>query len=165
MELLFKHKQVTSYMTPDVRTLEDKETVFNAVETMVHYNISCIVITRDKKAVGIITERDIIRRVILENKDFKRVRIREVMSSPLISKPSNTRINDVIELMSRYAIRRLVIVDDDTIKGVITHTDIVRMSNKYIEIIEIVKLYFYVLIGIGIISSTYLLLRLWIYKW
>jgi CBS domain-containing protein len=152
-------------MTPEVRTLDEKETVFTAVETMVHYNISCVVVTREKKAVGILTERDVIRRVFLENKDFKKMMIKDAMSSPLISKNSKTRINEVVELMGRYAIRRLVIMDEEEIKGVITQTDIVRMSNKYLEIIEIVKLYFYFLFGIGIISSLYLLLRLLIFKW
>jgi len=161
-EFLFKHKLVTKYMTPDVRTLDERYSVFSAVQTMTHYNISCIIATRDKKPVGIITERDVMRRVSLEGKDLKKVRINEVMSTPLISKTSNTRINEVIELMSRYGIRRIVIMDDNALKGVITQTDIVRMSNKYLEIIDIVKIYFFFLLGIGLLASAYLILRLWI---
>ena len=160
MDLIFGHKKVDKYMTPEVRTLDDFESVFSAVQIMTHYNISCLIITTNKKPVGVITERDIMRRVSLEGKSLKDCKVKEVMSSPLIYKPSNTKINEVIALMSRYGIRRLVIMDDDKLKGIITQTDIVRMSNKYIEIIDIVKLYFYMLIGIGIISGVYLLVKL-----
>lgn len=160
MDLIFGHKKVIKYMTPDVRTLNETDSVFTAIETMTHYNISCLIVTREKKPVGIITERDVLRRVALEGKDLKKCLIKEVMSTPLIFKPSTTKINEVIALMSRYGIRRLVIMDDNLLKGIITQTDIVRMSNKYIEIIDIIKLYFYLLIGIGLISSVYLLIRL-----
>ena len=159
MELIFKHKRVDRYMTPEVKTLEEKESVFKAIEVMTHYNMSCLVITRNSRAVGIITERDVMRRVALGGKNLKRTKVKEVMSSPLITKPSRTTINDIIALMSRYSIRRLVIMDDDDLKGIITQTDIVRMSNKYIEIINIVKLYFYMLIGIGVVGGAYLAVK------
>lgn len=162
MVFLFKHKPVTKYMTPEVRTLDEKESVFIAVQTMAHYNVSCIVITREGKPVGIITERDIMRRVSLEGKNLKKSRINDVMSTPLISKPSLTRINEIIDLMGRYGIRRMVIMDNDSLKGIITQTDIVRMSKKYLEILEIVKLYLFFLFVIGIISSLYLLIKPWI---
>lgn len=159
MDGILKHKRVDKYMTPGVRTLDENTIVFTAVETMTHYNISCIIITRAQKPVGIITERDIMRRVSLESKNLKKVLVKDVMSSPLITKTSNTPINDVIALMSRYGVRRLVIMDDAELKGIITQTDIVRMSNKYIEIIDIVKLYFYFLIVIGVLAGAYLVVR------
>ena len=162
MDFIFKHKRVQQYMTPDVRTIDEKETVFTAVQTMTHYNISCLIVTRDSKAVGIVTERDIMRRVSLEGKDLKKIKIKDVMSTPLISKNSKTTINEVIALMSRYGVRRLVIMDEDELKGIVTQTDIVRMSNKYIEVIDIVKLYFYFLIGIGVIAATYLIVKAWV---
>lgn len=160
MDLIFGHKKVEKYMSPEVRTLDELETVFSAIQTMAHYNISCLVVTSNKKAVGVITERDIMRRVSLEGRDLKKCTIKEVMSSPIIYKPSNTKINEIIALMSRYGIRRLIIMDDEKLKGIITQTDIVRMSNKYIEIIDVVKLYFYMLLVIGLISSLYLLIKL-----
>ena len=159
MDLIFGHKSVDKYMTPDVRMLDENEVVFTAIQTMSHYNISCLIISRDRKPIGMVTERDIMRRVALENKNFKKCLIKDIMSTPLIYKPSNTKINEVIDLMGRYGIRRIVRMDDDHIKGIITQTDIVRMSNKYIEIIDVVKLYFYMLIGVGLISGLYLLIR------
>lgn len=160
MDLIFGHKKVEKYMTPEVRTLDESETVFSAIQIMAHYNISCLIIISNKKPVGVITERDIMRRVSLEGKDLKKCKVKDVMSSPIIYKPTNTRINDVISLMSRYGIRRLVIMDEDQLKGIITQTDIVRMSSKYIEIIDVVKLYFYMLLAIGAISGLYLLIKL-----
>ncbi len=159
MDWIFKHKKVDKYMTPEVRTLDEKESVYSAVQTMTHYNISCLIILRDQKPVGIVTERDVMRRVSLEGKDLKKVKVKDVMSSPLISKTSTTTINEVIALMSRYGIRRLVIMDDDSLKGIITQTDIVRMSNRYVEIIDIVKLYFYLLFVIGVIGGIYLIIK------
>ena len=160
MDIIFGHKKVEKYMTPDVRMLDENETVFSAIQTMTHYNISCLIISSNKKPVGVITERDVMRRVSLENKDLKKCKVKDVMSTPLIYKSSSTKINEVIALMSRYGIRRLVIMDDDQLKGIITQTDIVRMSNKYIEIIDVVKLYFYMILAIGIISSIYLIVKL-----
>lgn len=159
MDFVFRHKLVTRYMTPDVRTLDEKETVFSAVQIMTHYNLSCLIITREKKPVGIITDRDIMRRVALEGKDLKKIKVNEVMSSPLISKDTKTKINEIVELMNRYGVRRIVIMDDNSLKGIITQTDVVRMSSKFIEIIDIVKLYFYFLAGIGVIAAAYFIIK------
>ncbi|MBR9690197.1 CBS domain-containing protein [Candidatus Woesearchaeota archaeon] len=160
MDWFYRHKDVDKYMTPEIKTVEKHESVYSAIKEMTHYNISCLIVSFKEKPVGIVTERDIMRRVALEGKDMRKCKVDSVMSSPLITKPTKTKIDDIINLMNRYSIRRVVIMDDDELKGIITQTDIVRMSNKYIEIIDIVKLYFFMLLGIGFIAGVYLLLRM-----
>jgi CBS domain-containing protein len=76
--------------------------------------------------VGIITERDIVRRVVAESKDPKTTVAYEIMSKPLITVGPEARIYDAALIMTKYKIRRLPIVRDNTLLGIITSSDLAR---------------------------------------
>ena len=76
--------------------------------------------------VGIITERDIVRRVVAESKDPKTTAAYDIMSKPLITVGPEATIYDTALIMTKYSIRRLPIVRDNTLLGIITSSDLAR---------------------------------------
>jgi len=80
--------------------------------------------------IGIITERDIVRRVISDNKDPKHTKAMEVMSTPLITTETNTYVSDVSVKMVNNKIRRLPVVKSKTLSGIVTITDIIKYFHE-----------------------------------
>jgi CBS domain-containing protein len=76
--------------------------------------------------VGIVTERDILRRVVAESKDPRSTTAYDIMSKPLITVGPEATIYDAALIMTKYSIRRLPIVRDNTLLGIITSTDLAR---------------------------------------
>lgn len=157
MNFFIRHKHIKNYMTPNVRVMDQNELILDAIKKMMHYNISCIVVTRDGMPVGIVTERDIMRNVAKGEIKLDKIKLKELMSSPLIYISSETTIDKVILLMRRYNVRRFLIIDNNNIKGIITQTDIVRMSHKYIVIIDVIKVFIYIFISFIILFIVYLI--------
>ena len=75
--------RVEDVMTMDVITIDENTSVKEAAEIMNQYEIGCLIAVRKGKAIGIITERDLLKRVIVEDKNIKKTKVGEVMSSPL----------------------------------------------------------------------------------
>lgn len=123
-----KTTSVTAIMTPPPHeTANSSDNVDKIIKTMTKKNKSCVVILDElKHPVGIITERDIVRRVASESKDLKLTQASEIMSSPLISLGEDAYIYDAAMVMTKYAIRRLPIVKDNVLLGIVTATDLAR---------------------------------------
>ena len=117
---------VTSIMTPPpLETARYSDTLQDTVSTMAGKNKSCvIVLDKSNHPTGIITERDIVRRLVFESRDPKNTLVSEIMSSPLISLSDDAFIYDAAVVMSKYRIRRLPIVKDNMLLGIVTSTDL-----------------------------------------
>ena len=87
-----------------------KDTVLSTVEQMVTHNIGAIIIVKTSIPVGIITERDIIEKVVKARKNPKKMRAEDIMSSPLITIEPDKSITDALKLMRDKGIRRLVVI-------------------------------------------------------
>ena len=92
---------------------------------------SIIVIDQNTEPVGIITERDIVRRVISDGKDPTITKAVDIMSKPLITVGEDTHLYDVAKKMVKYKIRRLPVVkDNNTLVGIVTVTDIIKYFHE-----------------------------------
>ena len=125
-----------SAMVKDVATrklvsVDENDSIYDAVVLMTAENIGAIVITSLKKAVGILTERDLMKKVILEGLDSKNTKVGEVMSSPLITIRSEASIGEATQLMQLRKIRRLLVEDEGMIVGIITQRDLERGTLEY----------------------------------
>jgi CBS domain-containing protein len=87
--------------------------------------IGSVVVTDDNGVVGIFTERDMVRRVVAKQRDPLTTTVREVMSSPVVTCPPNTLLNDCGIVMTEKEIRRLPISDDGKLVGMITSRDLI----------------------------------------
>ncbi|MGV7226638.1 MAG: CBS domain-containing protein [Nitrosopumilus sp.] len=119
---------VNEVMSKDVLTLDKSTTLQEAAENMKKLRIGCAIITDDSKPVGIITERDFVTKIAAEGRPLF-TEIKEVMSSPLITIDSEDTIWEASELMKERLIHKLPVKEDNKITGIITTSDIVRVSS------------------------------------
>ena len=87
---------------------------------------SIIINDQSEKTVGIITERDIVRRVIADSKDPTITKANEIKSQPLITVNSDAYLFDAVKVMEKNNIRRLPVVKDNSLVGFLTITDIIK---------------------------------------
>ncbi|MFA6119749.1 MAG: PAS domain S-box protein [Sideroxydans sp.] len=136
MEYLVELKTVSSAMSRDLVTLQEDATLANAVDLMAKHRISCVIITRDGAPVGILTERDTVTLARTIN-DPTRVDITRVMRSPVQTIDAQHPLQQAMALMESSSIRRLVVVENTLLKGIVTRHDIVKnMQGRYIEFLH-----------------------------
>ncbi len=126
---LTKHT-VAQVMTKKVVTAEASQPVKDILQVMADKGIGCVVITEESCPTGILTERDIVRR-ILQKDDILGLQAKEIMTQPLISVTPDTPVIDALNLMSEKNIRRLPVAQDNRLKGIITiHSDLLYWVAK-----------------------------------
>jgi CBS domain-containing protein len=114
-------------------TVNPKTSVKEAAELMKNKGIgNCIVV--DDKPVGIITESDILKKVVAEDRKASEVLVEEVMGSPIIVIDPYVDIEEAMKTMSKCNIRRLPVVENEELIGIITQKDILRLSPMLLEI-------------------------------
>ena len=125
---------IDTIMTPlPLVVASSSDSIFKISNLMKERKVgSIIIINHDDKnyPIGIITERDIVRRVISDNKDPKQTKAIEIMSKPLITIETNTCVYDVSVKMVKNKIRRLPVVNDKTLSGIVTITDIIKYFHE-----------------------------------
>ena len=124
-------------MVHDVITTRKDSTVEEAVKLMSEHEIGCLIVTEDEKAIGILTERDLLNRILARSQDFKRIRVEEVMSTPLVSVEPNAQVGDVSRLMFQKNIKKMPIVRKGKLIGLVTLTDILRIQPQLIKMYKI----------------------------
>lgn len=122
--------------------MEPGVTVFKAIQIMCEKNIGGLLITDNGKLVGIFTERDYARKLILKGKSSKDTLIKELMTeNPFTVSPDNS-IDDCMQMMSDKRIRHLPVVENDKLIGMISIGDVVRhIMQEQKDIIEHLEAY------------------------
>jgi CBS domain-containing protein len=120
-----EHAELSEIMTRKVITVEISERVEEALRLMVKYDIGSIVVMDKEKPVGIITERDITR-AALRGDSMLRIPARSLMSRPLETVTPETEIWQTFELMLKLGVRRLPVVEDGKLVGLVTEKDLTR---------------------------------------
>ena len=94
--------------------------VSDVAKIMVEQNVGSVVVTRDYEPLGIITERDIIERIVLTNKNVNEIAAQEIMTAQLLTIDSNRTIEDALAIMHNNHLRRLVVVNGNKLVGIVT---------------------------------------------
>jgi CBS domain-containing protein len=129
--------KVEDVMVEGVITVDSDASVMKAVSLMNENEIGCLVVTRRGKAVGIITERDLLTRVIVKSKNPKKTKVREVMTKPLISGQPDMDLEEATKLMFKMKIKKLPVVESEgRLAGLITLTDVARFQPQMIRILK-----------------------------
>ena len=124
---------VSGFITRGVKTEKEDQNVITACRIMHENNIGCVILVKkDDKPVGIITERDVVRLLGSLNPSLLQTPLCDIMSKPLITISINSSVRDAIQTMQQKNIRRLVIVDKEKMVGIITDKDIFKaiMNNQ-----------------------------------
>ncbi|MDG6905244.1 MAG: CBS domain-containing protein [Nitrososphaerota archaeon] len=117
-------------MDKSVITLPATASVENAIETMTTANVWSLVVERQGLPVGVVTDRDILRRCLSKRLRPDSVKLEEVMSSPLITISPEAQLGEVMQRMAEKAIRRLYVVQEGKIIGRITQTMLFENSTN-----------------------------------
>jgi CBS domain-containing protein len=130
---------VKGVMVEEVIAVKSDINVRDAVELMNKNEIGCLVVEEKGKPVGIITERDILKKIICQSKKPEEVRVSEIMSQPLVIGKVDMDLEEAARLMLKKNIKKLPIVNGGKLLGLITLTDIVRVDHVEHLLIKIIK--------------------------
>ena len=129
-------------MQKNVITIELEKTGQYASTVLKDNDISFLVVVEDSKPVGIVSERDIVRKIVAENKEASKIQLESIMSKKFKWVEPNSSIESAVQKMLINNIRRLVVLEDENLVGVITQTDLTEflrskiLINSTIENIE-----------------------------
>ncbi len=120
IEPLLEHKGGTIWsVTPDT-------TVFDAIKLMSDKNIGALLVMTEGKLIGVFSERDYTRKVILKGKSSKETLVREIISTPVIAAEPGETIEECMRLMTEHRVRHLPVLDGDRVIGVLSIGDLVN---------------------------------------
>jgi len=126
---------ISEIVNKDVKVIEQEQNIFDTSKVMIDNNIGSVVVidnNESKNPVGIVTERDVVRIVSTFALSDLQVPVRKLMSYPLITLSHNASVLDAMKLMNERKIRRVIILNESTLIGIVTEHDIFKllMSNK-----------------------------------
>ena len=113
-------------MSNKVITIESNVSTAEIAKIMDKNKVSSIIITKDQKPIGIVTERDLVSKIVAQNKRPSEIKTAEITSSPLLVVNPLTPVDDIAEKMVDNKIRRVLVMDLDQPLGIITITDFVK---------------------------------------
>ncbi|HET8856479.1 MAG TPA: CBS domain-containing protein [Nitrososphaeraceae archaeon] len=117
---------VRDIMTKDLLTISEKDTALKAAELMSEKGVSSLIVLSDDQPIGIITERDFIKKVCLKELKLSTVKVGDMMSKIRTSASPDTSIDVAVQRMVNNRIRRLPIIDNGKLVGIITVTDLAK---------------------------------------
>jgi CBS domain-containing protein len=127
---------VRDIMVRNVKTVRTDDTALDAVVKMNKFHIGSVIVTSSGRPVGIITERNILQRIVEPRLDPATVRAKDIMSAPLVTVDIHTAVEEAAEIMARKRIKKLPVVDREKVVGVVSTSDIVRSSPTQLGILE-----------------------------
>ena len=138
MDLDFNRKLIVrEAMSSPVVSVWENDSAADAAGVMKEHGIGAIIINGgESQPVGIVTERDLVYRVIAEGKSPSEIKVKDVMSSPLMTVDPEASLEEAMEMMNMNNVRRLGVVYRGSLEGVISDKDIIRIMPAIIEIVR-----------------------------
>jgi CBS domain-containing protein len=117
---------VGDIMSTEVLSVAENETVFSAAAKMSEHGVSCVIVSGAQGIAGILTEKDVLKGVAQPDTDFRRLLVRQRMSHPAQVIPADATLLDAGGVMKAKGIKRLPVVREGQLVGIVTQTDIAR---------------------------------------
>ncbi len=127
---------VRDIMAKNVKTVRTDDSVHDAVVKMNKFDVGSVIVTNNNRAVGIITSKNILRRIVESRLDASTIRAKDIMSSPLITIEPDASIEDAAKLMVQKKIKKIAIIEKDKILGIISTSDIVKANPAQLGILR-----------------------------
>lgn len=103
-----------------------EETVFQAISMMAQYNVGALLVLKDDKLVGVVSERDYTRKVALRGKSSKETLVSEILTSQVITVTPQQPVDECLRLMTQHHVRHLPVLDGERVVGVVSIGDLVN---------------------------------------
>jgi CBS domain-containing protein len=127
---------VRDVMSKDMRVVRLDSSVKEVAATMNKFDIGSIIVVQGKRPVGIITERDILRKVVEPCLAPEALSAKQVMTSPVVSISETASIDEAAKLMAKKKVKKLPVMNKEKLVGIITFTDIVTKVPTMLSILE-----------------------------
>ena len=127
---------VRDVMTRNVKSVGTNQPLIEAIQLMYKFDIGSIIVIQRAKPVGIITDRDVIRNIAMSQLDPVNLKAKDLMSTPLITIVENATIEEAAQIMARRKIKRLPVVKEEILTGIITVTDIAKTTPQLVKLFE-----------------------------
>ncbi len=118
--------EILSHKGPNAWSISPDATVFEAVQMMADKNVGALLVTENDRLVGIISERDYTRKVVLKGKASKTTAVKEILSRDVIHVTPAHTVEDCLRLMTDHHFRHLPVLDGDQIAGIVSIGDLVN---------------------------------------
>jgi CBS domain-containing protein len=130
---------IENLMIRNVVTLPSCASVYEAVKLMNKNKIGCLVVVFNGEIVGILTERDLLERVLEKCRDPKEIAVSQIMTEHVIVGKPNMELSEAARIMFENGIKKLPIVKGNSLVGMVTLTDIARATSTDKETIELMR--------------------------
>ena len=128
--------RVEEVMVKTVVTVDANKSAKDAADIMNRFEIGSLIVVKKDKAIGIVTERDLLKRVVSEDRDPKKTKVGDIMSKPLIVVEPATELEEAARLMFKMKIKKLPIVEQGKLLGLVTLTDLARFQPEMMKVLK-----------------------------
>jgi len=123
-------------MSREVISLDENVSAKKTAEIMAQEGVSAVIATSEGKAIGILTERDILKRIVAEDKNSRETKVKELMSSPLVTIGPSTDLEEAARLMFEKKIKNLPVIHENRLIGLVSLQDICRLQPEVLRILR-----------------------------
>lgn len=127
---------ISEIMSKDVVKVDNNKSVYDICNIYKDKGVGSLVVIKDDMVVGIVTERDIIERVIIKLKDPKKTKVEDIMSRNIKTIHASAKVEKAVEIMKEYKIKKLPVILNNDILGIVTITDIANILPNYSKLLE-----------------------------
>lgn len=125
---MYTVKDILETKGKDVVTIDPEALVYDALKKMAGHNIGAVLVVKDDKVLGIFSERDYARKIILMGKTSRDSKVGDLMSDTTYGVKPTTTINDCMKIMTDQRVRHLPVLEDDKLIGIISIGDVVNKT-------------------------------------
>jgi CBS domain-containing protein len=119
-------KRILATKDPDIWAIGPDATVYDAIHLLAEKEIGALLVVEDEQLIGVISERDYARQIILKDKSSRKTQVRDIMTSNVITTAPEHEISDCMAMMTDKRIRHLPVLDNGKLVGMLSIGDLVR---------------------------------------